>query len=607
MVITMCFYSVERLIYFLWNHQSFHGVVANEIFSAFFSGLRFDLYAVVITNLPVFLLSLLSFSKFENIQLRVLVFLSILINLTFLAINQVDIEFSNFLGRRMTIGNLNFFHEAQGKISGFIFTYGFLIFIQVLINLFFVFCLIKLSQKLSTKKYEWNLSKYFLCIFLSLIFFILAIRGGLQRKPLAIAHAIQFESSYLNQMVLNSTFTLFRGETKHLLEEKKDFPNMQSLIPYLNGADSSPSLWQGNLLKKKMNIIIVILESFSNEYLEFAPYLTSLAQKGLYFENTYANGRRSIEAISSITSGIPSLMSNALVTTPYFNDEFSGLGNIFKKYGYHTSFFHGGLPGTMYFDLFTKKVGFDHYYSSESFDPQHMPKETYTDDFWGIYDEPFLQFMSQKLDQFSKPFLSAVFTLTSHHPYKLPPPYDKTLPQGKIPILQTVAYTDMAIQKFMDQIAKKDWYPNTLFIFVADHTQLPYKAQYDNTLGRYRIPLILYSPSIQWPKVDTQKIVQQADILPTLLDLFQIQEKVPLFGKSIFKKTGDQVVLLSDQTYFILKDSFALRLRPDKSEYFDIKNDFPLNTPLEKPIDGLEKSLRATIQYYNNGLLNDQL
>jgi len=271
--------------------------------------------------------------------------------------------------------------------------------------------------------------------------------------------------------------------------------------------------------------------------------------------------------------------------------------------GYHTSFFHGGLPGTMYFDLFTKKSGFDHYYSSDSDkDPTH------TDNFWGLYDEPFLQLMANELDKFPKPFLSAVFTLTSHHPYKLPPQFDGKLPEGKIPILRTVAYTDLALKEFFDTISKKPWYDNTLFIFTADHTQMPYKEQFDSALGRYRIPIILYSPKITWPKIDQHKLVQQVDILPTLLDLFKIDEPHPaLFGKSFFKPTGDQIVILSDQTYFLLKDHLVLESRPDRKTVYDLEKDFKLRSPLSIPYEDLETRLKATVQYYNNGMIENKL
>jgi len=273
--------------------------------------------------------------------------------------------------------------------------------------------------------------------------------------------------------------------------------------------------------------------------MEFTPFLNDLSKKGLLFTNNYANARRSIEGISSILAGLPSLMADSYLNSPYFNNELRGIGTYFKKLNYETLFFHGGLPGTMFFDQFTRKAGFDKYFSSAD-----HPNPQDTDGFWGIFDEPYLQFALTEMDKVQKPFITGIFTLSSHHPYTLPEKYKTTLPEGKIPILKTMAYTDNALRLFFEEASKKPWYKNTLFIITGDHTSLPYTEEFNNTLGRFRVPLIFFHPGIsEWPKVSTKKLTQHVDILPTLLDMFRIEDSgKSLFGKSVFNSKPVYVI-----------------------------------------------------------------
>ena len=135
------------------------------------------------------------------------------------------------------------------------------------------------------------------------------------------------------------------------------------------------------------NIVIIIVESLSAEFTGignpghgYTPFLDSLAEKGLYFKNRFANGRRSIDAPPSILAGLPHLRDET-----FFCAEFKtlhGLGTVLKSHGYNTSFFHGGKNGTMFFDVFSRRMGFDDYYGLNEY-----PNPQDSDGIWGIYDE----------------------------------------------------------------------------------------------------------------------------------------------------------------------------------------------------------------------------
>ena len=71
------------------------------------------------------------------------------------------------------------------------------------------------------------------------------------------------------------------------------------------------------------------------------------------------------------------------------------------------------------------------------------------DDFdgsWGIYDNPFMQFFVNHLNEDEEPFFSTLFTLSSHPPYTLPADFQHDF--EKIGIRETISYTDYAMSEF---------------------------------------------------------------------------------------------------------------------------------------------------------------
>ncbi len=611
--ITMLFYTFQRFVYYSWNSHFFLDANKAEILRAFVWGLRYDIFAICAIAIPSVILVTIPIPKrHTNFYLKFQLAVFILLQIPAYILNQVDVEFSNFAGRRFTFGNLHILNEASNKITSYIITHGALIFAQILILLSFVISCLKVYQCIRESKNMWPRSAALLVVFMIFPLATLGIRGGFQRKPLNTTHAILFDTTALNNLMINSTFTVIKGQSKRLLKDLNYFSSEEMVKLYLNGQKHSGSVFKDDLSKTKTNVVFIILESFALEYMGnvnkttgFTPFLDELSEKGLFFRNAYANARRSIEAIPSITSGIPTLMPDAFVKSPYFENELIGLGTYFKKKGYKTSFFHGGLPGTMYFDIYTQKAGFDDYYSARNYpDPKH------SDGYWGIWDEEFFAFASDKLSEIEEPFLTSIFSLTSHHPYKVPEKYAKRLPAGELPILQTIAYTDLALRIFFERAKKEKWFNNTLFVITADHTQQAYLDEFKNPLGRYRVPIIFYHPNYKFPEIDTDMIAQHIDILPTLLDMFKIKEKHPLFGKSFFAPGPRYAVLLDDQIFYYKDSDLCLKQRGfEEPSAFDCSKDPLFRKPAGELVDRelAKKRLKATLQYFHSGMIYNKI
>lgn len=39
---------------------------------------------------------------------------------------------------------------------------------------------------------------------------------------------------------------------------------------------------------------------------------------------------------------------------------------------------------------------------------------------WGVWDEPFIDYMGEEISDFKEPFFASIFTLSSHHPFNVP-------------------------------------------------------------------------------------------------------------------------------------------------------------------------------------------
>src|SRR5690606_3243489 len=178
-----------------------------------------------------------------------------------------------------------------------------------------------------------------------------------------------------------------------------------------------------------------------------------------YYENAFANGRKSIDAVPSTILSIPCLMDVSYISSPYSFNEVDGFSQILKEKGYRTAFYHGSFNGSQNFYQFSSIASFDEYYGKNEYD--RIGGE---DGVWGIFDEEFLQFSVRKMDTEKQPFFPTIFTISSHNPYIIPEKHKGKFSKGDRIIHETISYSDFALKKFFESAKKSDWYENTVFI-----------------------------------------------------------------------------------------------------------------------------------------------
>lgn len=612
---TVLFYFIVRLEFLIWNWSSwFQNTNSPSLISAFLQGIRFDLSSITWLSSVVLLSALIPWPSVSmNLKEKTLKCVFLLINLPFLFLNMIDLEFIHFSGRRMTINSYYLLKESNGKISALFSSYWFIISFNILLLFLFYWLIVsnfRFFQKPRTYRTFFPLSffdhffrKWFCRIPISLgilVLYIIFARGGLQPKPLEMAHALALSPDLrLSNLTLNSSFTTIHSLQKKNLRLIHYFSSAEEYEPLLNANTPGRSVMPWS--RPPQNIVLIILESFSTEYTgldhpkeySFTPFLDSLKTQSLYFQNSFANGKRSIEVLPSLLAGFPSLLDEPLLTSPFQSNKLPHIGADLAQKGVSSAFFHGGANGTMFFQEFTQRLGFSHYFGKNEY-----PKATADDDgTWGIWDGPFFSFTSRELTKLPPPFFGVLFSLSSHHPFQVPKAYQKQLPQGPLPIHQSIAYTDLMLSQFFKEASETPWYKDTLFIITADHTSKSHYAEYQSPANSFRVPLLLYFPgaefSLEHEELDLREPVQHIDIFPTLVELFTLTS-TPTYklGRSLLKTGPRHVTLYLDEQQIIVDKNQAL-LEPTESELYS-----PLN-----PLSPIWKAHR---QYFINGLLENQ-
>ena len=449
--------------------------------------------------------------------------------------------------------------------------------------------------------------KEIIIFLLSCYIIILGARGGTQLKPIKPIHAGIFSNTQNSALILNTPFCILHSYFSKGLEKHNYFTKEE-----VNKIYTTTHKFEDQFQKK--NIVIIILESFSKEYIGYynegngyTPFLDSIIQHSLVMENGYANGVKSIEAVPSIISSVPTLMNEPFITSPYSTNSCNSIASLLKKEGYSASFFHGGARGTMGFYSYTQKAGFNNYFGIEEF-LHNGGKEEEDDKVWGAYDGPFFKYFSEYLKKEQEPFVTTFFSITSHPPFTLPEEFENTFPKGNNGYHETVGYTDQMLKEFFERSKKEEWYKNTLFVITADHTSgANSDPEYKNRVGRYSIPIIYFMGDSSLKGSNTT-ITQQIDIMPTTLDILNYNKEFFGFGKSIYRKSisSDESWAISNLYYgehLLIHEEGFLIGREDEYTNFSDKN-LKEETKVNKDVI---KLLKAIKQKYNNSLLNNKM
>ena len=586
-----------------------HIADSTEALSIAKGSLKFNTMSVLWTNCLFILLSILPFRFREKRWYQGILYAIYLItNIVMIFINGADVVYFAHTMKRITLEEVHFSHNSNNLPI-------ILDFIKYNLPLVII-CLALIALlvygwhyiKYQPTKIESNKRYYITNSIAAIVIAFLCVSGMRgtfnPKKPwVKMCDAVAY-SPERTWLTLSNPYCFLRSLDKTIQYDKVSYFSPEE-IEHVFSTEHQIDRSQYDLGQR--NVVVFILESFSREHSKFlnpelyeqeedyTPFLDSLMQEGYTFTNAYANGLKSIEAVPAIFASIPSFKTS-FATMPEVFGDFEAMPEILAKQGYETAFFCGSERNSMGFEDTARQFGMQHCYCSDEFKAIYPADDTTIEPFWGVYDMPYFQFMADEIGKMQEPFFASVFSLSSHHPYRVPSGYTNKVPHGHTPEQRVVAYTDLSIRKFFDRVKDEPWFCNTLFVFVADHVSpLCYDPQTYTMKGHSSIIEFLYTPDGSLCGLDSTT-VQQLDIMPTVLGLIGNKEPYFAFGRDIFNEPEREPVAYNciNQVYQCITDSTTF--------YFDTKK--VVKSMGSTPTKGNEDFLKAVLQRYAESLTN---
>lgn len=632
-------YWLCRLTFWAENFSSFPQFWSGNSLKDIFTGAwMFDTSAILYTNVLYAMLMLfpLHLKELRWWQLTAK-WLFVLVNSLAVIINLCDAVYFQYTGRRTTTTVfLEFSNEGNlGSIVGVeLLRHWYLVItgIALILLLWKVYrqpCedrgLLTIGPQSSNHKTTLFTSKlqvfgYYLLHLILFVAYIpltvIGMRGGATTavRPITISNANQYVARPAEAaVILNTPFSLIRTVGKAKFVTPK----------YFGSADEMEQIYtpihhpkpDSSLVKK--NVVVFILESFGREYIGalnevledghyagYTPFVDELCHKSTTFQWSFCNGRKSIDGMPSVLSSIP-MFVEPFVLTPASMNAFGGLAQELNKHGYETAFFHGAENGSMGFQAFARKTGFQKYFGRTEYNAdRRFNGDKDFDGLWAIWDEPFMQFYCAQMSELKEPFMTALFSATSHHPYKIPTAYRDTFPEEGLIIHKCIRYTDHALRRFFEEARKQPWFKNTLFVLTSDHTNLSDHDFYQSDIGGFCSPIIFYDPSGELFETGMRKgIAQHIDIMPSVLGLLNHDEPYFAFGCDLFHTPADSTwaVNYNNGIYQYVKHNRLLQFDGVHTRAFYELSDSLLEHNLldTEPIQtSMERELKAIIQQY---------
>lgn len=621
LAILLLVYTICRILFFLFNRDLFPEISIFDFSEIMLRGVRYDIASIIYVNSVLILLHVIpnNFRETAGYQ-RLIKILFYLGNGLALMLESGDFIYFRYGLKRTSTHELGLANDTS--VLPQVMKDYWMVFVLALLIILLVEWLYRKTEfagkekKIELKKIHYPVQ--IITMLLVLAFSIVGARGGIQPLPISPQNAaIEMGDNRFGELVINTPFSIIYAIGHRRLQEPHFFEEDQLADYYtLHKQAKQNYQWPASIPKTKDNICIIVLESFSKEYIgyfypgkKYTPFLDSLLSSGLCFTNAYSNGKSSNQGIIAINSSIPVLMEDPFISSVYQQNNFNGLGSLVKKQGYSSYFFHGANNGTMGFDKFMTRAGFDGYFGRTEYG-----NDADFDGNWGIFDEPFLQYTAKQMSKLPEPFLSEIFTISSHHPFTVPAEYTGKFPKGEIPMLEVVAYADFALQQFFEEAKKQPWFNNTLFILTADHPGPPIPGDYffQNQVGAHSTWLLLYKSNGQF-KGTSDIVVQQSDILPTVLDYIGYTGTYSAFGNSVFDTNTPRYAFnFHAGEYMLLDSSYVLQHNGMQSiGLYHYKTDSLLRKNVSHEnadiLLHMEDRLKAIIQIHHSAMIHNQL
>lgn len=584
MALLYVIYALCRVVFALYNADLIGAVEPGDIWSVVKGSLVFDTASILYINIPFILLSLLPLRLRERGGYQTMLrWVFVVCNTVGLMVNIADIFYYPFKLSRIASDDLHFLTGGNfgGLMMGFMGEYwpGVLLLAAFAVLMWFGFGWLRYRPNPNSPRLRAGVFEVSQLLVLGLVggFMIFAIRGfsfSAASYPITMSDASLYVKPKYASLVLSNPFCMIRT-LGHKVEYPRFFEeeDLDKLYPVVhNPVDTARVAVRFN---ENPNVVVLILESFASAHLKsfsdmfsegqrsYTPFIDSLAAHSYVFPEVYQNGSRSIDALPAIWASIPSFKTQFL-SMPNSVAEYRALPECLSEMGYNTMFLHGSVRESMGFVAFGQMAGIQQFYSREDYEAERG-----TGDFdgkWGIWDHKFLPFVNEKISKTRQPFCATVFTLSSHHPFKVPDELDHRFGESAIPIQRAIEYSDYALREFFRQASREPWFENTLFVITADHGSGSDNDKYRNMPYAYAVPIIMHytGSSLRSKKMFEEgrlegrhtRTSQHIDIMPTVLRMMGYRKPFFAFGRDMFNdKDADFAINYYGSAFNFMADS----------------------------------------------------
>ena len=556
--LTLYFFQYQDVV----NDQT---VTTRDILSAFIWGLRYDLLITgFVVILPFILLIIYDFTRITVLKKIAFWWVFIVMGLAFM-LTAANVVYYHKFYQIVTVKALEWF-DRPAIVFGMIFEeprYWFM-FVPFFIILYIFYRKLKkwFNKYHAGKQSVKNKALQFLML---LILIFISIRGRVVHAPLRLEDAFTLPNNFLNELKLNPVFVfeksyeIYMKDRLHpikLMPEAEAVKFVQNSLHVTQPVNENPISREVKFdtVPNRKNVVLVLMESMATWKMAYfgntekrTPYLDSLFKQSIAFTNMYSNGIHTYAGIYGVNYAYPEIFDKHPLKGANIKI-YNGLPQVLKENGYQTAFF---IPHNTDFDnlgSFLPKNAYDNIYYERDY-----PKDSIRT-IWGVDDHFLFNFAIKKLDKMASSgqnFLATILTISDHGPFYIPD-YIK----GENDLIRATRFADWARADFMHKAAKKPWFKNTVFLFVADHGE-GHQRKYPIPLTYNHIPALFYCQGIEHQLID--KMSGQIDLFPTLMDILKLDYTNSTFGIDLFTDerpyiyfNHDKIEALIDRTHLLL-------------------------------------------------------
>ncbi|HZL08684.1 MAG TPA: LTA synthase family protein [Prolixibacteraceae bacterium] len=384
---------------------------------------------------------------------------------------------------------------------------------------------------------------------------------------------------YVHQGTLNDkpfTFTSVASSP-----EGNPFIYINPDYPFLH-QETTPDVLGGyfNLGETPPNIVLIIVESLGRAYSgegaylgSFTPFLDSLMQKSLYWENCLSTSGRTFQVLPTTLASLPFGDHGFAELDEKMPDHISLISILKKQAGYTSSFVYGGEAEFDKMDVFMNRQGIDQIIDSKKFGAEYNKIPAKGNGFsWGYGDrEIFSRYLEDVKSRPNSPRMDVLLTLSMHDPFNLPnqESYNhkfenrlnsldlsektKTFDLQYTKQFASMIYFDESLRYFFQEIRKSPSFANTIFIITGDHRmpEIPISTQID----RFHVPLVVYSPMLKKAE-KFSAVITHFDITPSIIAMLDAAKYIsrPSVASWIGHGIDNSTEFRSLQTYPLMRN-----------------------------------------------------